>query len=78
MAKLTIRLDSRLIARAKAHAARTGRSLSRMIADILAQLDEPRGAAEELPGAVRELVGAFRGRSVEEKDYRRHLERKHR
>lgn len=76
--KLTLRLDEDLIRRAKRHSARSGKSVSRLVADYFALIDakdEP--AATELTPRVRSLVGALSGAKVDERDYRRHLEQKH-
>jgi len=78
--KLTLRLDERLIQRAKAHSRRTGKSVSQMVADYFALLDD-RVPTEEraLPPRVRRLKGLLRGgREITPEDYRRHLEKKHR
>lgn len=80
--KLTLRLEQRLIRRAKAYARRRGKSVSELVADFFGRLDAP---AEE-PGpriaaqspAVQSLVGALAGARVEEGDYREHLVEKHR
>ena len=77
--KLTLRLDDNLIRRAKAYARRTGKSVSGIVADFFARLDErPEQEHATLPPAVQSLVGALGEKSVEEADYRRYLEEKHR
>ncbi len=77
--KLTLRLDESLIRRAKAYAQRSGKSVSGIVADFFAQLDDrPEQGPETLPPAVRSLVGALGKKSVEESDYRRYLDEKHR
>ena len=80
--KLTLRLEQRLIRRAKAYARRTGKSVSELVADFFGRLEAP---AEEAPPrvaaqspAVQSLVGALAGARVEESDYRAHLAEKHR
>ncbi len=76
--KLTLRLEETLIRRAKAHARRSGKSVSGIVADFFARLDDPaEPEAKTLPPAVESLVGALGGEPVEEKEYRRYLERKH-
>lgn len=74
--KLTLRLDSELIRQAKEHSRRTGRSVSRMVADYFAALDET-PPAEELPPVVRSLKGILRGAELDEGSYRRHLEERY-
>lgn len=78
--KLTLRLDARLIRRAKAYAGRTGKSVSSIVADFFARLNEPpeRYESETLSPAVRSLTGALSGKAVREEDYYEHLARKHR
>lgn len=77
--KLTLRLDARLIRRAKAHARRRGKSLSQIVADFFVALDEPPEAADAPRSpAVRSLAGALAGHKLAEEDYRAYLERKHR
>ena len=76
--KLTLRLDTRLIGRAKAYANRRGTSVSTVVADFFEALDASPGAPAELTPKVQSLFGALAGSRVDEADYRRHLERKHR
>ena len=80
--KLTLRLEQRLIRRAKAYARRTGKSVSELVADFFGRLEAP---AEEAPPrvtaqspAVQSLVGALAGTRVDASDYRAHLAEKHR
>ncbi|MGH7546041.1 MAG: DUF6364 family protein [Gemmatimonadota bacterium] len=86
--KLTLRLDPRLIRRAKRYARERGKSLSRLVADYFALLQagetaEREGRAESaaesegLPPLTRSLLGALSDRDLDEADYRRHLEEKH-
>jgi len=79
--KLTLRMEADLIRRAKTYARRSGRSLSDIVARLFG-LIEREDAGETRPSlspTVRSLVGALRGRNgVSERDYRRHLEKKHR
>lgn len=78
--RLTLCLDEALIRKAKDHARRTGRSVSQMVADYFVFLDEreggPNGSA--LPPLTRSLYGVLPGADVDEDNYRRHLEAKHR
>ncbi len=77
--KLTLRLDDDLVRKAKAYARRSGKSVSSLVADFFALLG-PRigGDGEELTPAVRSLLGALGDSRVSERDYRRHIEKKHR
>lgn len=59
--KLTLRIDEELIARAKQHSARTGKSVSTLVADFFALLET--GDAGDTPNTprVRSLLGALSG-----------------
>lgn len=77
--KLTLRLDERLISKAKRYAERSGKSVSQIVADYFAAMD----VVEDIPGTeissrVRSLRGAFKGPRVTEEDHRRFLEEKYR
>lgn len=77
--KLTLRLDDQLIRNAKRYSSRSGKSVSRLVADYFALID----ASGDIPGTeitprVRSLIGALKGATVTEADYRRHLEEKYR
>ena len=77
--KLTLRLDSDLIRKAKAYSRRSGKSISAMVADFFALLDERRGGEKNaLTPAVRSLLGVLGDKPLSEKDYYRYLEKKHR
>ena len=76
--KLTLRLDEGLIASAKAHAQAQGKSLSQFVADYFTLLQKPTASPATPKGTqVRALRGALRGASLDEADYREHLERKY-
>jgi hypothetical protein len=75
--KLTLRLDQTLIEQAKAHAKQSGKSLSQMVADYFAQLDQP-GGSQELPPVTRSLRGALKSAEASEQDYHAYLEEKYR
>jgi uncharacterized protein DUF6364 len=80
--KLTLRLEQRLIRRAKAYARRTGKSVSELVADFFGRLEAPaevpptEGVAQS--PAVQSLVGALAGARLDEANYREHLAEKHR
>jgi hypothetical protein len=76
--KLTLRLDDALIRSAKRHSRKSGKSISRLVADYFAVI----GAGEKKPDAdltpkVRSLLGALATSRVNEDDYRRSIEKKH-
>jgi hypothetical protein len=78
-AKLTLRLDEHLIARAKAIGKARGKSVSQLVADYFAALDAEStpAAPEDLSPGVRSLLGALRGSQIEIDDYREHLAEKY-
>jgi Family of unknown function (DUF6364) len=80
--KLTLRLEQRLIRRAKAYARRAGKSVSELVADFFGRLDappeEPAPRVVAQSPAVQSLVGALAGARMDETDYRAHLAEKHR
>lgn len=80
--KLTLRLEDRLIRRAKAYARRSGKSVSEVVANLFARLEAPETEAEQakraLSPAVRSLAGALAGTELSREDYRKHLAAKHR
>lgn len=76
--KLTLRLEEELIRRAKRFAKRTGKSVSQIVADYFAVLDEPqRPRDSELTPVVRSLKGALRGADLDIDEYHRYLEEKY-
>jgi len=77
--KLTLRLEEGLIEKAKAYSKRTGKSVSRLVADYFTVLEAVAASdAESLPPKTRSLLGALSGASLDEADYRDHLESKYR
>lgn len=81
--KLTLRMDEQLIKSAKRYSGKTGKSVSRLVEDYFAFIAAEEGATftaapTELTPRVRSLLGALRGAEVSQKDYRDHLEKKHR
>jgi len=76
--KLTLRLDDALIESAKRHSDKSGKSVSRLVADyfMLIESDEAARGVKITP-RVRALIGSLSGATVDEQDYRRHLEEKH-
>lgn len=77
-AKLTLRLESKLVRRAKAFAKKTGKSVSQMVADYFSLLEEPlRKPESQLTPLVRSLKGSLHGDNVIVEDYHRHLEEKY-
>ena len=75
--RLTLRMDRALVHRAKGYAQRTGTSVSALVADFFALLDESDGHGEELSPTVRSLVGILSGTELDEQSYREHMVEKH-
>jgi hypothetical protein len=77
--KLTLRLDDALIRSAKRHAARSGRSVSQLVADYFTLIDAGgESSGVDLTPRVRALLGALPPDASDTDTYRRHLESKHR
>lgn len=76
--KLTLRLDEALIGKAKRYSARSGKSVSRLVADYFTLLPDDDEAAVALTPRVRSLVGLLAGSGLSGDDDRAHLEAKHR
>jgi hypothetical protein len=77
--KLTLRLDEKLIRRAKNYAHRNGKSVSELVAELFLRLDASDSPSQrELTPVVRRLAGSLAGSSVNTADYRKHLEDKFR
>jgi len=79
MAKLTLKVDETVIARAKRYAAQHGTSVSGMVEQFLALVS---GSAaqpdEELPPILARLRRELQGTSADPSTYRKYLERKYR
>jgi hypothetical protein len=76
-AKLTLRIDEKLIHRAKTHARRSGRSVSRLVADFFVLLGA--GSKEgifEIAPKVKSLRGVFRGAALGPESHKKHREDK--
>ncbi len=78
--KLTLRLDSEIIERAKDYAQRKETSLSKLVENYFAFLSRTSAAvmADDLPPITRSLWGILEGTCADEREYFDHLEEKHR
>jgi len=76
--KLTLRIDDGLIESAKEYSAKTGKSISRIVADLfeIIKNEELRKESEPTP-TVKSLHGVLKGRDISEKEYEKHLEEKY-
>ena len=80
--KLTLRMDEKIIKRAKAQAKRSGRSLSQMVADYFRAVTRKRHPQQEheedpLHPVVKRLSGILKNSRLDESDYYKHLEEKY-
>lgn len=69
-------MEEDVVRRAKAQAARRGKSVSRMFGDLVSALDEE-NSGRTLPPVTASLLGVMKGSHVSEEDYKRHLQEKH-
>jgi hypothetical protein len=77
--KLTLRIEEELIERAKSYARESGKSVSKLVSDYLELLPQPEGQRKQsMTPIVRSLRGVLAGSGLDEEDYRRYLEEKHR
>jgi hypothetical protein len=73
--KLTLRLEEELIRKAKRFSKKSGKPVSRLVAEFFVTLDAPPPEEiSEITPKVAALKGILKGTDVREKDYRRHLE----
>lgn len=82
--KLTLRLDEDLIRFAKEHAAERGQSVSKLVENYFAVLNdldndvsEDQNLEQELGPITRSLYGMLEGHDVSEEDYYQYLWKKH-
>lgn len=78
LTKLTLRMDDNLIESAKEYSSQTGKSVSRIVADLFEIIKNEKIKKEEpLTPTVRSLRGILKGKSLDEKDYKKYLEEKY-
>jgi hypothetical protein len=76
--KLTLRLEEELIRKAKRFSKKTGKSVSRIVADYFEKLEAPSSEeGEAITPKVAALRGILKRTDVGEEDYYRYLEEKH-
>ncbi len=76
--KLTLRLDDWLIRKAKRYSKRTGKSVSKIVADYFETLEAPSSdGIEAITPKVARLKGILKATGITEEEYHRHLEEKH-
>jgi hypothetical protein len=77
-AKLTLRLDEKLIQSAKEYSKKSGKSVSRIVADVFTVISYEK--LDKIPDnspAVSSLRGVLKNNTIAEDDYRTHLEDKY-
>ncbi|KGO34244.1 MAG: DUF6364 family protein [Desulfoprunum sp.] len=78
LTKLTLRMDDNLIESAKEYSAQTGKSVSRIVADLFEIIkNEKLNKEETLTPTIRSLKGILKGKQVDEKDYKKYLDEKY-
>jgi len=76
--KLTLRLDEELIKNAKKYAKKSGKSVSRIVADHFEFIRNERINTESQQSpATSSLRGVLAGKPISEEDYAKHLEDKY-
>jgi hypothetical protein len=76
MGKLTLSVDERVVERAKRYARERGTSVSGLVEQLLDLAASGSTVAGVAPPILSKLRGSIR--KIDEKDYRRYLERKYR
>jgi len=74
--KLTLRLESELIERAKSHAKAQGKSLSKMVADYFKQFSEE-DPGQSISPITQSLIGIIDDKRLSKEDYKKYLEDKY-
>jgi hypothetical protein len=71
-------MDDNLIESAKEYSAQTGKSVSRIVADLFEIIkNEKINKEDALTPTVRALKGILKGKQINEKDYKKYLEEKY-
>ena len=74
--KLTLRLESELIERAKQHAKQQGKSLSQIVADYFAVFSQDKNRTNTAP-VTQSLLGVLKESGLDRESYKKHLEEKY-
>jgi len=77
LTQLTLDVDETLVQRAQSYAQRSGKSLSEVVADYFAHLENVE-TLTDLPPITRSLLGSIPLGVVDESDYQAHIEAKFR
>lgn len=76
--RLTLQMDDKLVALAKAHAKKRGKSVSQLVADYFSMLEKKPPSKEKYGPITESMIGLLEGAQVNEEDYYRYLEKKYR
>jgi predicted HicB family RNase H-like nuclease len=77
--KLTLRLEDQLIEQAKVYATHVGKSVSQIVADYFKLLTSHNSNTHSVSSPITQsLRGLLRESKLDEKDYQKYLEEKHR
>jgi len=76
--KLTLRLEDQLIEQAKSYAAQAGKSVSQIVAEYFKLLTSQKVKVNSPSAPITQsLRGLLRESKLDEKDYKKYLEKKH-
>ncbi len=76
--KLTLRLEEELIKRAKKYAQERGTSVSQIVAEYFALIEEDKPTQDsEMPPLTSSLCGILKDVDISKTDYKDHLEEKY-
>ncbi len=76
--KLILRIDKKLIEWAKRYAKRSSKSVSRLAVDFFSSLGTvPEDEFFSISPKVRDLRGSLKGTSIDDDDYRKHIEERY-
>ena len=76
--KLTLRLDDHLIEAAKEYSANTGKSLSKIVADLFTIIEKEKLKKNyKITPAVQSLKGVMKNTAISGNDYKKYLEDKY-
>jgi len=76
--RVTLNMEKDLIESAKEYSARTGKSLSRLVADFFELIRQEKiEQTLRLPPTVQSLKGILKGSGATTEDYKKYLEEKH-
>jgi hypothetical protein len=75
--KMTLRMDTGLIAAAKAEAAQRGKSVSQMVGEFIDSLGRSKEPPRALPPVTASLLGLLKNNPGSTESYKKHLQEKY-